>query len=182
MKYLFSLISLAALLLLLTPSHASLTETSAFYNKLIGYTLPYKSYSGYEDIDQYFTNKEASIYYSLWQSALSDFSDKTVPLIIWLQGGPGAPSQFGCFNEVGPIHISGKNGSFTVEENTWAWNRYGHVMCVDQPVAVGFSYNNNTKQVDNSKDAAKHFINFLTNFYKNTPSLGLSKNPLYLSG
>lgn len=55
-------------------------------------------------------------------------------------------------------------------------------MCVDQPAGVGFSYNNNTKKVDNTQDAAKHFINFLSNFFKNNPKLGLSKNPLYLAG
>jgi carboxypeptidase C (cathepsin A) len=55
-------------------------------------------------------------------------------------------------------------------------------MCVDQPAGVGFSYNNNTNKVDNTQKATKHFINFLSNFFKNNPKLGLSKNPLYLAG
>jgi len=105
-----------------------------------------------------------------------------VPLIIWLQGGPGAPSQFGCFNEVGPIFIDGKKGNLKATENPWGWNFFGHLMCVDQPVGVGFSYNNNTKKVDNSKDAANHFANFLVNFYKNNPAFGLAGNPVYLAG
>ena len=48
-------------------------------------------------------------------------------------------------------------------------------MCVDQPVGVGFSYNNNTQKVNNTRDAAKQFVNFLSNFYKNNKDLDLIK-------
>jgi carboxypeptidase D len=80
------------------------------------------------------------------------------------------------------LHIDGKKGNLKPIENPWPWTRYGHVMCVDQPIGVGFSYNNNSKKVDNSPDAANHFINFITNFFKNNPKLGLSSNPLYFAG
>ena len=56
------------------------------------------------------------------------------------------------------------------------------MLCIDQPVGVGFSYNNHTQQVTNSKDAANHLINFLSNFYANTPKLNLKNNPLYIAG
>jgi len=55
-------------------------------------------------------------------------------------------------------------------------------MCVDQPVGVGFSYNNDTKKVNNTKDAANHFANFLVNFLNNNKILGLSTNKIYLAG
>lgn len=55
-------------------------------------------------------------------------------------------------------------------------------MCVDQPVGVGFSYNNGSYRVNNTRDAAEHFVKFLTNFFKNNPNLALGKNPLYLAG
>jgi carboxypeptidase C (cathepsin A) len=54
-------------------------------------------------------------------------------------------------------------------------------MCVDQPLGVGFSTNVGNKKVDNTPDASKHFINFLSNFFKNSP-WNLSSNPLYLAG
>ena len=54
-------------------------------------------------------------------------------------------------------------------------------MCVDQPMGVGFSYNKNGL-VNNTYDAADHFINFMTNFYKNNPNFNLKENPLYLAG
>lgn len=77
---------------------SSLKNTTAFFNKELNATMSGQSYSGYEDIDWYFQNKSASIYYSLWQGDYLSWQDHTVPLIIWLQGGPGGPSQFGCFN------------------------------------------------------------------------------------
>ena len=111
-----------------------------------------------------------------------NWEDKTVPLIIWLQGGPGGPSQFGCFNELGPISIEGKKGNQYPVENPWPWNSFGHLLCVDQPIGVGFSYNNNTDKVKDSRTAAIHFVTFLQNFFKNNPKLGLGQNPLYIAG
>lgn len=32
-------------------------------------------------------------------------ANSQVPLILWLQGGPGSSSQFGAYTEVGPIRI-----------------------------------------------------------------------------
>lgn len=160
----------------------SFTNTTDFYNDKSGSKLYYQSFAGYEDVDWYYPKGTASIYYSFWQGFTLPLADKSIPLIIWLQGGPGAPSQFGCFNEIGPLYIQGKKGSQKPIENPWSWNSFGHIMCVDQPVGVGFSFNNNSKKVDNTRDATSHFVNFLSNFFKNTPQLGLSGNPLYIAG
>ncbi len=89
----------------------SLKNTTAFFSKELGSNLTIQTYSGYEDIDWYYPNKTASIYYSLWQGSYLSWQDHTVPLIIWIQGGPGGSSQFGCFNEVGPLHIVDVNGT-----------------------------------------------------------------------
>jgi len=55
-------------------------------------------------------------------------------------------------------------------------------MCVDQPLDVGFSFNHNLQKINNTRDAAKQFINFLYNFYKNNMDLDLKNNPLYIAG
>ena len=55
-------------------------------------------------------------------------------------------------------------------------------MCIDQPIGVGFSYNNATPVINNSRTAAEHFVTFMSNFYKNNPTLGLKQNPLYIAG
>lgn len=179
MKNLLVPFSLLLLACLLGQAAASLTNNTDFWNQETGQKLYYQSFTGYEDV---FSNSSASIYYSLWQGYNLPWEDKSIPLIIWLQGGPGGSSQFGCFNEVGPIYLEGKRGSFKATENPWSWNFYGHLMCVDQPVGVGFSYNNATEPVTNSTYAAEHFVKFLTSFFKNNPILGLGSNPLYLAG
>lgn len=77
-------------------------------------------------------------------------ADPRFPLILWLQGGPGSSSQFGAHAEVGPIKID-KNG---VRENDFAWNIFGHLLFVDSPLNVGFSYcgeRNGTKQVSSTE-------------------------------
>jgi carboxypeptidase C (cathepsin A) len=47
------------------------------------------------------------MFYQLFSTMGHDVKDPSpsVPLIIWLQGGPGASSQFGAFTELGPIRI-----------------------------------------------------------------------------
>lgn len=54
-------------------------------------------------------------------------------------------------------------------------------MCVDSPLGVGFSNVKGNTTIDNSPDAANHFINFISNFFKNCP-WNLSANPLYIAG
>ncbi|KAF3066574.1 Carboxypeptidase S1 like protein A [Daldinia childiae] len=59
------------------------------------------------------------------------------PLIIWMNGGPGASSMYGLFTENGPCYI---NRDLAPELNPWSWNRQYNVLYVDQPVQTGFSY------------------------------------------
>jgi carboxypeptidase C (cathepsin A) len=79
------------------------------------------------------------------------------------------------------LHIVDVNGTNKVIETSWGWNHFGHLLCVDQPIGVGFSINEGNKVVDNTPTAANHFVNFLYNFFKNNP-WDLIKNPLYIAG
>lgn len=77
---------------------STLKNTTDFFRLKVGHDLSFETYSGYEDINWYISNQTASMYYSLWQGQYLNWEDHSVPVIIWLQGGPGAASQFGCFN------------------------------------------------------------------------------------
>lgn len=56
----------------------------------------------------------------------------------------------------------------------------GHMLFVDQPLNVGFSYDFGGRHPNSSTEAAMHLLNFLYNFYQEWPQLVAS--PLYLAG
>jgi carboxypeptidase C (cathepsin A) len=88
------------------------------------------------------------MYYQLFgaMGANVNQSNPTLPLLIWLQGGPGVSSMFGAFTEIGPIRVV--NGK--VKTSSYPWNIFGHLLFIDQPLNVGFSFYGNrtgSKQV-----------------------------------
>lgn len=121
------------------------------------------------------------MFYQLYSShAQSVYKpNPNVPLILWLQGGPGSSSAFGAHTEVGPISIV--NGE--VSENDYSWNILGHMLFVDSPLNAGFSYSGDRmgdKQVSSTNEATDHLVDFLTNFYGTWPAL--LGSPLYITG
>jgi serine carboxypeptidase 1 len=57
-----------------------------------------------------------------------------LPLILWLQGGPGGSGTgFGNFGELGPLDVSLKPRSTT-------WVQAANVLFIDNPVGTGYSY------------------------------------------
>ena len=66
---------------------------------------------------------------------------KSVPTIVWLNGGPGSSSQLGNLFELGPFRIIESNSkAFDIERNNFAWTKEYNVLFVDQPVGTGLSY------------------------------------------
>uniref|UniRef100_A0A6B2LTZ3 Peptidase S10 serine carboxypeptidase n=1 Tax=Arcella intermedia TaxID=1963864 RepID=A0A6B2LTZ3_9EUKA len=65
----------------------------------------------------------------------SKSNNTTDPLVIWLNGGPGASSMLGCFIENGPyrINLDGK----TISSNPYGWNQNANLLFIDQPVGTG---------------------------------------------
>ena len=64
-----------------------------------------------------------------------------IPTVIWLNGGPGSSSQFGNFNELGPLLVSrATNGGLNITANKYSWASKYNVLFVDQPVGTGLSY------------------------------------------
>ena len=122
------------------------------------------------------------MFYNLFSAAGHDVytPSQDVPLMIWLQGGPGASSQFGAFTEMGPIRID--KGVPSIFHSSW--NIMGHMVFIDSPLNVGFSYNGNNRegkeQVSSANQAADHLVNFLYNLYSEIPAL--KSSPLYITG
>lgn len=56
------------------------------------------------------------------------------PLVMWLQGGPGASSTgYGNFEEIGPLDVH-------LETRNTTWIKEANVLFVDNPVGCGYSY------------------------------------------
>jgi carboxypeptidase C (cathepsin A) len=99
-------------------------------------------YSGYMPSPE---TRDAPAHYFFWHapahsdadaagdahSAAAD-DDADVPLVVWLQGGPGCTSQFGFFHENGPVRLSG-DSTLTVNEHSWT-RAPAHMLWFDQPV------------------------------------------------
>jgi len=72
------------------------------------------------------------------------------PLVLWLQGGPGASSiAYGNFQEMGPLDVDLKPRNST-------WVQAANVLYLDQPVGTGWSYvgPNGTYTTTNAEIAA----------------------------
>ena len=98
-----------------------------------------------------------------------------LPLVLWLQGGPGASGTgFGNFEEIGPLHQD------STPRNT-TWIQKTNLLFVDNPVGAGFSYvtdpaaytNNVTQIADDLLVVLKAFLRNLTIF---------EDNPFYIFG
>ncbi len=108
-------------------------------------------------------------------------SDENTPLLLWLNGGPGASSQIGLFTENGPFVVSENEGKPSVTLNEHSWSKIGHLLVVDQPVGTGYSYAKNDSQlVTSDEQGASQFRGFLLNFFQVFKHL--KANPLYLTG
>ena len=127
---------------------------------------------------------------------------ENAPLSIWMNGGPGSSSMTGLFNEHGPCYINEDSNS--TRPNEWSWNNKGesgrlkkwwtpvlihlvNMLYIDQPVQVGFSYDelrNITKDllsgdietIEPSSPAPQQNVTFQTGTYpsddKNATSWG----------
>ncbi|GFF82334.1 carboxypeptidase Y [Aspergillus lentulus] len=102
------------------------------------------------------------------------------PLTLWMNGGPGASSMMGLFQEVGPCLVN-KHGNGTYH-NPWGWSRNSSLLFVDQPVDVGFSYIDEGHEMPrDSKEAAVDMHRFLQLFVSEVfPHL--QDLPVHLSG
>lgn len=104
-------------------------------------------------------------------------NQQTTPIILWLNGGPGASSFYGFFSENGPytIDVTG-----TLHDRAHAWNDIAHFLMIDNPKGVGLSYAAKNNPIKNEKQATIELFNALNAFYQRYPEL--RNNPLYLSG
>lgn len=158
------------------------------------------SYSGYLTVDEennsnlwfwffpaegteYLYNDETDYDYSEYDYEENNKKTRNeidnTPLILWLQGGPGASSLFGLFTECGPFFV--KDDGINIEANKHSWHKNYSIIFIDNPVGTGFSFTDKPEgYATNVTQISKQLYNGMVQFLKLFP--WLQDVPLYIVG
>ncbi|KAL2491643.1 Serine carboxypeptidase-like 40 [Abeliophyllum distichum] len=135
----------------------------------------FKQYGGYITVDQ----KAGRAFYYYFAEA--QHSKESLPLLLWLNGGPGCSSlAYGAMQELGPFRV--KSDGKTLFKNKFAWNYAANVLFVESPAGVGFSYSNTTSDYGKNGDrktATDNYV-FLLNWLERFPEY--KNRDFYISG
>ena len=83
-----------------------------------------------------------------WIFEATEVAPADAPLVLWLQGGPGASSLLGQFYELGPHRLAeGGAAGVAPTANAAAWNQRANLVFIDQPFGTGFSYANDAARL-----------------------------------
>ncbi|KAM5306338.1 retinoid-inducible serine carboxypeptidase [Glossophaga mutica] len=89
---------------------------------------------GKEVWDYVTVRKDAHMFWWLYYATNPCKNFSELPLVMWLQGGPGGSSTgFGNFEEIGPLDS-------TLKPRKTTWLQSASLLFVDNPVGTGFSY------------------------------------------
>lgn len=117
---------------ILTINQTHICETTPGVRSFSGYVnFPGSTLDGFSGAN----NPNASIFFWYFESRNEP---QNAPLSFFLGGGPGSTSLYGAVSENGPCTINRDSNSTTL--NQWSWNNNVNMLYVDQPVHVGFSY------------------------------------------
>nr|WBW70140.1 venom protein [Lampona murina] len=113
--------------------------------------------------------------YMFWWLYYTDISADYAshPLVIWLQGGPGASSVgYGNFMEIGPLDVNLKPRNET-------WLKKANLLFIDNPVGSGFSYvTNKSALATTNKQIALDLVTTLSSVLQTVAEF--QKSPLYI--
>ncbi len=128
------------------------------------------------------TQQQNNLFYWLFKNTSLPTNDQT-PLVLWLNGGPGASSMFGLFLENGPLKVT-KTGPGMDDFSLGlapqgSWGDQVDILYVDQPAGTGFSYYQ-TSPLTNELDGAAEMVQMLTAFLNKYPEY--NKRQFIISG
>ncbi|CAF0918874.1 unnamed protein product [Rotaria sordida] len=113
-----------------------------------------------------------------WFFPAQNENKSDTPVMLWLQGGPGATSLFALFTEIGPIYID-RSGNLQLREISW--NKDYHLLFIDNPVGTGYSFTLNDQGYARSQDdIARDLYSALTQFFEIYTDY--ASNPFFVTG
>lgn len=129
------------------------------------------SYAGYLTVNKAF-NSNLFFWYFPAQT-----NSATAPVLLWLQGGPGATSLIGLFAENGPFTVKNRHG---LKLRQYSWNANHNVIYIDNPVGSGYSFTDDGGYAQNETAVGNDLYNALVQFFQLFPDL--QKNEFYVTG
>ncbi|KAI5067110.1 hypothetical protein GOP47_0017638 [Adiantum capillus-veneris] len=178
----------ASILTMYVMLQAAVVVRAAPQAKLIG-VLPgqpqavtFKQYGGFTTIGETGpaqVQQQRHLFYYFVEAASP--SPRSLPLTLWLNGGPGCSSLGGgAFTELGPFRPNSRGDGLLF--NPYSWNRVSNMLFLESPSGVGFSYSSTDDSDDSSDDSRTAIQNlaFLLAWLEEYPEYQASK--LFLTG
>ncbi|XP_059058195.1 venom serine carboxypeptidase-like [Achroia grisella] len=133
--------------------------------------LNVSSYSGFVTVDERYNSNMFFWYFPVAEGNVTES-----PWIIWLQGGPGATSLAGVFDEIGPFEYNKE-----LKLRDASWGKGNSLLFIDNPVGTGFSFTNSDDGfIRDMNKCAEDLYSLLQQFLTVFPEL--RKAPLYIAG
>jgi len=110
---------------------------------------------------------DKKIFYWLFEPGNTDnVPPESIPLILWINGGPGCSSMDGLWLENGPLRLKNDGNRWIVDVNEHSWNNApAWTMYVDQPVGTGLSFTKKETYCKNDFEVNRDFHYFLEEFF-----------------
>jgi len=134
------------------------------------------TYAGYVNVD-----KDRGSHMFFWMAEARN-GNRDAPVIVYLMGGPGAPSSAMMGKGVGPRDASfDPRGQLLQHINPDTWNDKMALIFIDQPIGIGYSYTKDEKNgfAKNDAQVASHISAGIPTIMKRYGKVG---NPLYIFG
>ncbi|KAL3689254.1 hypothetical protein R1sor_015563 [Riccia sorocarpa] len=141
--------------------------------------VKYEQYAGYVTVNK--ANGRNQFY---WFITADNKDAASLPLAIWLNGGPGCSSVGnGLLGELGPFYVTrDKNMRVVLTPHKQSWVKAANIIFLESPVGVGFSYSDTPSDYDTFTDArtAEDNLQFLLGWLELFPEY--KSNDFYLLG
>lgn len=130
-----------------------------------------ESYSGYLTVDE---ATSSNLFFWYFAAKL----DREAPVVLWLQGGPGASSLYGLFTENGPFSV---RSDLKLQPRKYSWHLNHHLIYIDNPVGTGFSFTDKEEGYStNETQVGANLHNALQQFFALFPDL--QQHPFFVTG